>query len=119
MPISPNVPISPNFYETHIITHFIGVIIDVTLKIEFPKSNPLKLYLITFGRVFNSTHFDDKLYHLLIIYSLYSLKLVRITPFRTSTLFFVFFANNETSLIFRLHGGARGLPLRSLSSNRS
>jgi hypothetical protein len=57
VPISPNVPISTNFFKIYISNYFVCVMNDVNSRIEFPKSTLINFYLIAFGVVLNSTHF--------------------------------------------------------------
>ena len=55
LPISPNVPISPNFFEIYISNYFLSVMNDVIYRIHFPKSSLFNFYPIASGGVFNST----------------------------------------------------------------
>jgi hypothetical protein len=55
-------PISPNFLEIYPTNYFMGVMNDVIFSIELPKSTFFKFYLISFGEVFNSTHFGDSIH---------------------------------------------------------
>ena len=46
VPILPNVPISPNFFEIYITNYFVDVMNDVIFIIEFPKFTLFNFYLI-------------------------------------------------------------------------